>query len=103
MNCPGVVHLVAIVVIIIIVILSVTNIAFLNARQIGIVGRAGAGKSSLALALFRILEGSDGKIVIDGVDIATIGLRDLRSRLTIIPQVKHGTQTSKGRFILIVR
>ena len=103
MNCTGVVHLVVIVVIIIIIIFSVTNIALLNARQIGIVGRTGAGKSSLALALFRILERSGGKIVIDGVDIATIGLRDLRSRLTIIPQVKHGTQISKGSFIVIVR
>ena len=66
-------------------------------------GRTRAGKSFLALTLFRILERSGGKIVIDGVDIATIGLRDLRSRLTIIPKVKHGTQTSKGRFIVITR
>lgn len=49
-------------------------------------GRTGAGKSTLTLALFRILERAGGKIVVDGIDIATIGLQDLRSRLTIIPQ-----------------
>ena len=50
-------------------------------------GRTGAGKSTLTLALFRILERAGGKIVVDGIDIAKIGLQDLRSRLTIIPQV----------------
>ncbi|KAK5884225.1 hypothetical protein CesoFtcFv8_018069 [Champsocephalus esox] len=55
--------------------------------QVGIVGRTGAGKSSLALGIFRILEEAKGRIFINGIDIAHIGLPDLRSRITIIPQV----------------
>uniref|UniRef100_A0AAR2JWE9 ABC-type glutathione-S-conjugate transporter n=1 Tax=Pygocentrus nattereri TaxID=42514 RepID=A0AAR2JWE9_PYGNA len=55
-------------------------------EKIGIVGRTGAGKSSLALGIFRILEAAKGKIYIDGIDIAELGLHDLRSRITIIPQ-----------------
>ncbi|KAJ5308949.1 hypothetical protein PENANT_c020G05925 [Penicillium antarcticum] len=55
-------------------------------QRVGVVGRTGAGKSSLTLALFRFLEARSGQIIIDGLDVSKIKLHDLRSRLAIIPQ-----------------
>ncbi|KAI9755932.1 MAG: hypothetical protein M1835_000778 [Candelina submexicana] len=55
-------------------------------ERIGIVGRTGAGKSSIMSALFRLIELSGGSITIDGENISRVGLKDLRSRLAIIPQ-----------------
>ncbi|RCK60461.1 Multiple drug resistance-associated protein-like transporter 1 [Candida viswanathii] len=63
-------------------------------EKVGIVGRTGAGKSSLTLGLFRIIEATGGYIEIDGVDTSGIGLYDLRHHLTIIPQEAHTFRAS---------
>ncbi|KAL4914338.1 P-loop containing nucleoside triphosphate hydrolase protein [Aspergillus aurantiobrunneus] len=67
-------------------VLNGVNFAVENNQRVGVVGRTGAGKSSLTLALFRFLEARRGRIVIDGLDISQLKLKELRSRLAIIPQ-----------------
>lgn len=54
--------------------------------QCGVCGRTGAGKSTLAAALFRLTEVASGRVLIDGVDIAGLGLHTLRCALAVIPQ-----------------
>uniref|UniRef100_A0A8C0BW11 Multidrug resistance-associated protein 1 n=1 Tax=Buteo japonicus TaxID=224669 RepID=A0A8C0BW11_9AVES len=67
-------------------VLKNINVTINGGEKIGIVGRTGAGKSSLTLGLFRINEAAEGEIIIDGINIAKIGLHDLRFKITIIPQ-----------------
>lgn len=62
------------------------TVSIRGGEKIGVVGRTGSGKSTLIQALFRIVEPSEGQIIIDGVDISMLGLHDLRSRFGIIPQ-----------------
>lgn len=66
----------------------IDNVSFITGggEKIGIIGRTGAGKSSLVSLLFRVFEVSEGSVLIDGYDISNLGLKDIRSRLGIIPQ-----------------
>ncbi|KAJ7147063.1 hypothetical protein C8R43DRAFT_1011698 [Mycena crocata] len=57
-----------------------------SGERIGLVGRTGSGKSTLATSLLRFVDPSSGRIIIDGIDISKIGIYDLRSRITFIPQ-----------------
>ncbi|KAF8838558.1 P-loop containing nucleoside triphosphate hydrolase protein [Paxillus ammoniavirescens] len=64
------------------------NVSFtLNARErVGLIGRTGSGKSTLAMSFLRFVEPAAGRIMIDGIDISQIGIRDVRSHVTFIPQ-----------------
>jgi ATP-binding cassette subfamily C (CFTR/MRP) protein 1 len=62
------------------------NIKIPSGSKVGVVGRTGAGKSTIVVAILRLVELSEGSITIDGIDISQIGLRLLRSRVAVIPQ-----------------
>ena len=67
-------------------VLKNINVKMLSGSKIGVVGRTGAGKSSLITALLRLSELHEGKITIDGVDVSKISLFNLRSAIAVIPQ-----------------
>ena len=67
-------------------VLKSLNLKIAPGQKVGIVGRTGAGKTSLTMALFRIIEPASGTILIDGFDFKDLGLHELRKALTIIPQ-----------------
>ena len=92
-------------------VLKNLNLEITAGQSIGIVGRTGAGKSSMLVAMFRLVElleqqsylGNQtgrkiptGRILIDGVDIASVGLHTLRRRITIIPQVRQSLDGGGG-------
>lgn len=67
------------------IVLNRLSFKIKSGEKVGVVGRTGAGKSTICLAISRIVEIFEGQIFIDGVDIAMIKLEDLRSRITVIP------------------
>ncbi len=67
-------------------VLKDITVTFEGGQKVGVCGRTGAGKSSLASGLFRLVEPAGGRVMIDGQDITKLGLQKLRSSLTIIPQ-----------------
>ncbi|KAJ6539128.1 hypothetical protein B0H19DRAFT_1269480 [Mycena capillaripes] len=62
------------------------NFSLKPRERVGLLGRTGSGKSTLATSLLRFVEPTNGRIIVDGIDISTLGLHDLRTRLTFIPQ-----------------
>lgn len=66
-------------------VLKAVNFIVTGGMKVGVVGRTGAGKSSLLQALFRLVERDSGLIEVDGYDISRVGLTTLRERMAIIP------------------
>lgn len=67
-------------------VLKGVSLTIEGGEKVGVVGRTGSGKSTLIQVLFRLIEPSAGNLMIDGIDISSVGLHDLRSRFGIIPQ-----------------
>lgn len=67
-------------------VLKGISLSIKGGEKVGVVGRTGSGKSTLIQALFRLVEPSDGRIMVDNLDIRNIGVKDLRSKFGIIPQ-----------------
>ena len=67
-------------------VLKKININIKGGEKVGVCGRTGSGKSSMIVSLLRLVELDVGSIIIDGMDISKIGLSDLRSNLSLIPQ-----------------
>jgi ABC-type multidrug transport system fused ATPase/permease subunit len=77
-------------------VLKDVTFKILPGEKVGVVGRTGAGKSSMALALFRALEAEKGKILVDEVDIGLIGLQDLRENIVMVPQGKYSLSNDEA-------
>jgi ABC-type multidrug transport system fused ATPase/permease subunit len=70
-------------------VLHKLNFSVRPGEKVGILGRTGSGKSTLALSFFRFVEATEGEIIVDGINVANLGLTDLRSKLTIIPRASR--------------
>ncbi len=85
-----------------VLILNQLEISVKPGEKVGIIGRTGSGKSTLMTALFRIVDLKEGSIIIDGLDIASLGLDTLRKAIQIIPQVRNTSNSFRSQFYSLV-
>lgn len=82
-------------------VLDEVTVTIAPKEKVGIVGRTGAGKSSLVTAILRLVELDGGRVFLDGVDVSTIGLRRLRSSVAVIPQVEMISPSPRSLLIRV--